>query len=301
MSKNKIINIASTTDSDFTDVLMTFYVSILENNLDSDFRFFVIDDKLTESDKSYIRQLQDIYSNIKNIDFIKSNFKAYKRANTDSPDSAVKENTYYRLELPVMVPVSRILYLDCDMICNGNISDLWNIDLHGNVIGAVQDQGYAVTKKRLQAMGTPQQKKYFNGGLLLFDTKKWNEEHITEKVRKFIQKNLNNLTYQDQDALNFVLNENWQSLDPKFNVQSRLMRREEPHPDPRLEKLAVKAWESPIIIHYSGWSKPWVRTGKWVHAWRDQYYWYKYMLVRRLHDYEPLENYVNNEKSEINK
>ncbi len=283
----KLINIASTTDSDFTDVLMTFYVSILENNLDSTFQFFIIDDKLTQVDKTYIRQLQDIYSNIKKISFIKSNFQYYKKANINSPDSAVKENTYFRLELPLMIPYSRVLYLDCDMICRGNISDLWNADLHGNVIGAVQDQGYAVTKKRLVDMHTHQTDKYFNGGLILFDTKKWNQQHITTKVHKFIQQHGDTLVYQDQDALNAVLDGNWQLLDPKYNVQSRLMRREEPNPNPQLDKLARKAWQSPVIIHYSGWSKPWVRTGKWVHAWRDEYYWYKYMLTRRLHDYEP--------------
>ena len=132
-----MINIASTTDSDFTDVLMTCYVSILENNLDQPFQFFIVDDKLTTGDKAYLQQLLNIYQNLKKITFIKVNSKYYKQANTNSAGTAIKENTYYRLELPLILPVSRFLYLDCDMVCKGSLFNLWQTNLKGNIIGAV--------------------------------------------------------------------------------------------------------------------------------------------------------------------
>lgn len=282
-----MINIASTTDGDFTDVLMTFYVSILENNLDNTFQFFIIDDKLSESDKSYIRQLQEIYSNIKKITFIKIDTQFYKEASTDSPVSAIKENTYYKVELPLHVNCSRLLYLDCDMICKGNLADLWKTDLQGNVIGAIEDQGFDLTKKGLNDKHiTRYIKRYFNGGLILFDIKKWNKEHVTEKTHEFVKQHGSDLDFQEQDALNAVLNGKWKLLDPRYNVQTYLARKEKTNPDPYQEKLGQKAQKSPVIIHYTTWSKPWVRNGKSVHPWRDQYYYYKYIFTRRLQNNE---------------
>ncbi|GBG94184.1 universal stress protein A [Ligilactobacillus salitolerans] len=278
-----MINIASTTDSDFADNLMTFYVSILEHNLDEDFHFFIIDDKLSKADRAYIRQLEHIYGNCREITFLESDFEYYKEANTDSPDSAIKENTYYRLELPELVDCDRILYLDSDMICTGSLVDLWHEDLNGNVIGGVEDQGYV---DRLTEMHVPHDKNlYFNGGLLLFDTKKWREENVTEKVRQYIVEHSDNLIYQDQDALNAVLVGKWQVLDPRYNVQSKLARHDYINPDPAGEKLAIKARRDPLLIHFTGWSKPWVRYGKWMHPWRDEYYQYKFIATQRLREY----------------
>ncbi|MBN7275013.1 glycosyltransferase family 8 protein [Ligilactobacillus pobuzihii] len=278
-----MINIASTTDSDFADNLLTFYVSILEHNLDEAFHFYIIDDKLSQADKYYLSQLKDIYGNCKEITFLEGNFDYYKEANTDSPDSAIKENTYYRLELPELVDCDRILYLDSDMICTGNLDELWNEDLDGNVIGAVEDQGYV---DRLDEMGVPHDKNiYFNGGLILFDTKKWREENVTKKVRQYIVDHPDNLIYQDQDALNAVLVGKWKVLDPRYNVQSKLARHDLENPDPEAEKLAVKARRHPLLIHFSGWSKPWVHIGKWVHPWRDEFYRYKFISTQRLREY----------------
>ncbi|KRN81229.1 glycosyltransferase family 8 protein [Ligilactobacillus acidipiscis] len=284
-----MINIASTTDSDFADNLLTFYVSILEHNLDEPFHFYIIDDKLSKADRKYLSQLKDIYGNCKEITFLEGDFNYYKQANTDSPDSAIKENTYYRLELPELVDCDRILYLDSDMICKGSIVDLWNEALDGNVIGAVEDQGYV---DRLEEMNVPHTKNvYFNGGLLLFDTKKWRQENITAKVRQYIADHPDNLIYQDQDALNAVLVGKWKILHPKYNVQSKLARHDFVNPDPEAEKLAVEARRDPLLIHFSGWSKPWVHVGKWVHPWRDEFYRYKLISTQRLREHaETLQN-----------
>ena len=290
-----MINIASVTDSDFTDVLMTFYVSILENNLDHTFQFFIIDDKLTRDDKAYFKQLLDIYHNIKKIEFVNVNAKYYKKANLNPPTNAIKENTYYRLDLPLLVPVSRLLYLDADMICTGDISGLWNSNLHGYPLGAIEDGGFYLTHNRLNEMHVSHKNNmYFNAGVLLFDIKKWNDQHLTEKLHQFITKKGDILKYQDQDALNAVLNGNWQLLDTKYDVQDHLARQELLNPDPGRRKMDEKARENPVIIHYTEWGKPWIRTGKWVHPWRAQYYWYKYIATQRLHEYEPNRSYVVN-------
>ena len=293
-----MINIASVTDSDFVDVLMTSYVSILENNLDDEFHFYVIDDKLTQNDKDYLQQLPKIYGNLKKITFIKVNNKYYKKASLDAPTSAVKENTYYKIELPLLVPVSRLLYLDADTICCGSISKLWKTNLHGKPAGAVEDGGYGFAApvpsrnyRSISAIGNfnkiapGNDGNYFNGGLILFDIPKWKAQHLTEKTRKIVADKGKDLLWQDQDALNVILNRNWQMLDPKYNVQSHTVKGEVKNRYPQRRKLELAALQNPVIIHYTEWNKPWVRTGKYVHPWRNQYFWYKYIATMRLHNY----------------
>ena len=291
-----MINIASVTDSDFVDTLMTSYVSILENNLNSEFHFYIVDDKLTRDDKDYLEQLPKIYSNLKKITFVKVNPKYYKNASINAPTSAVKENTYYKIELPLLIPVSRLLYLDADTICIRSILKLWNTNFHGKPVAAVQDGGFGYTEKNFNKIAPENDGDYFNAGLILFDISKWKSQHLTKKIRKFIRDKGSELAWQDQDALNAVLNGNWQMLDPKYDVQSHTVKGETKNPDPKRRKLEIAALQNPVIIHYTEWNKPWVRSGRWVHPWRNQYFWYKYMATKRLHDYAVSQKAANQEK-----
>ena len=47
--------------------------------------------------------------------------------------------SYYRLKLPDLLPgeLSRILYLDCDMIVTGKLRPLWETDISGMAVAAV--------------------------------------------------------------------------------------------------------------------------------------------------------------------
>ena len=290
-----MINIATTTDSDFADTLMTSLVSLLENNLDKTFQFFIINDKLTQDDKDYLGQLKKIYSNIKKIEFVQVNTNYYKKANINSPGTAIKENTYYRIELPLILPVSKLLYMDADMITIGDISGLWNTDLYHKPAGAIQEADFIHGNPRLDDLHIKDKANgYFNGGLILIDVKQWNKQHITQKAHRFIAQHGSDLTYQDQDALNKVLDGNWQHLHPKYNLEPYLLTQS--NPDPIRDKLRRQAIQSPIILHFTGWGKPWVRTGKWVNPWRNKFYWYKYIATMRLHDYKISQINVTNAK-----
>lgn len=292
-----MINIASVTDSDFADVLMTNLVSILENNLDSNFQFFIINDKLTQDNINYFNQLRNIYANIKNISFIQVDTNPYKKANINSPGTAIKENIYYKIELSFKLPVSRLLYLDTDMICIRNITGLWGANLHNNVIGAVQDTDYKVIKNFFNDLYILHKtNQYFNAGMLLFDCKKWNLNHLTQKIRQFIKEKGKSLVHQYQDALNIVLNGNWQILNPKYDVQSSLAKEHQTDTNSQLKKLQQAPFQKPTIIHYCSWYKPWVRTGRWIHPFRTQYFWYKYIATQRLHDYAFNQKIANQEK-----
>lgn len=274
-----MINIASITDDNFTEVLLTFYVSILENNAKESFHFYILGDNLNRKNRNNITKLNKNYNNCQKITFLKNNFSQYyKHANSKNKRTPETENTYYRIEIPSLVPVSRLLFLDCDMICEGKLASLWETNLDGKILGAVESHLF---EKRLGDLGVYHKtEKCMNAGLLLIDVKKWKLFHITSKIRNFVLQHPSLLKYQDQDALNAVLTGNWKILNPKYNVQSPLVVEGRINPDAQQRKLDLKALKFPIIIHYTSQNKPWNNIQR--HPWRKEYYKYNHLMKNKL-------------------
>ncbi|MFL2029669.1 glycosyltransferase family 8 protein [Loigolactobacillus zhaoyuanensis] len=264
------ISIVSTTNSNFVTPLATLYRSILVNNSNNNFDFYIFGDHLTAEDKLQLKRLELDCNNCQQINYLSVDESLFRQAVTD--DRIIKA-AYYRIYTADLLPqLDRILYLDCDLICTSDISQLWQTSLNGKVIAAVEDAGYV---PRLAEMGIKaQQPFYFNSGMMLIDLKRWRDENITKKVMDFINQHPEKLKYHDQDALNAVLADNWCYLHPKYNMQSRLIRREQVHPLPPAEILAEEARQDPIFIHYSGRSKPWLEFGVRPHPLRNEYWKY---------------------------
>jgi len=187
---------------------------------------------------------------------------SYLEVDTDYYDTFVSSDrfpsaVYHRISIPDLLKETdydRALYLDGDMVVRENLRELWNADLGGNIIGAVEDSGF---HPRFNDMGVETGNgKYFNSGMMLFDLNKWRELDIGEKVFQFIIENQENLVLFDQDALNAILHDRWFLLHPRFNAQTGMLTKEKVHPDPEGEKLHEEARSNPAIIHYNGEHKP---------------------------------------------
>ena len=102
---------------------------------------------------------------------IKEIYEKYK-LNTIQVNNRFTNVTLYRLILPDIVDYDKIIYLDVDLIVIGDISELYNIDLGDNYIGAVLDLGietYTQSHKniyKVPALYNIDFKKYFNAGIL---------------------------------------------------------------------------------------------------------------------------------------
>lgn len=89
------------------------------------------------------------------------------------PPGHITQAMYYRYLFADMLPktVTRLIYLDADIICKGNILPLWQTDLQGKVLGAVRDWGEAKSCDRIGLKNG----RYFNSGVLLLDLTKWRQ------------------------------------------------------------------------------------------------------------------------------
>ena len=104
---------------------------------------------------------------------------------------------------------NKILYLDTDIMINGNIENLYNIDISNKELGVVLDRyGHFFIKPF-----------YFNSGMLLMNMKKLKETQLLARVRNMCIKR--KMAFPDQSALNKFCKEKIY-LPRKFNEQGKL-------------------------------------------------------------------------------
>ena len=150
---------------------------------------------------------------------------------------------YYRVLLPYITDEEKMLWIDADIIVNGDISELYDKDISDFYLAAITDAveengGREEIKKAMQMAD----RTYFNSGVLLLNNHKISEEIPKEHFFKAIEKYNAILKCPDQDILNKVLGEKCLILPARYNYQH--------HTTP-----GCKA-ENGLILHYI-WKKPW--------------------------------------------
>ena len=103
----------------------------------------------------------------------------------------------------------KIIYLDTDIMINGDIKELFDIDISKHELGIVKDRyGHIFIRP-----------KYFNSGMLLMNMEKIRQSNLLKKVKDFCSKK--KMAFPDQSALNKCC-KNKLYLPRKFNEQGTL-------------------------------------------------------------------------------
>lgn len=177
----------------------------------------------------------------------------------------ISRATYLRLALIEVLPkeILRIIYLDVDMIVDGDINELWDEILGSKSCGAVVDPGVSASAfaERWQ-LGEPGF--YFNAGMLLIDVQKFREKRVMERAVRLLVADRDKCDLADQDALNVALWNDWKPLNPKWNFQRKHLYEE--------FKSQYNTDDAPKIIHFTESYKPW-KNNEW-HPWAFLYHKY---------------------------
>jgi lipopolysaccharide biosynthesis glycosyltransferase len=126
---------------------------------------------------------------------------------------------------------------------------------------------------------------------MLINNIKWKEDKITEKVIEFVTDNSDVIEFVDQCGLNAVIDGKWTAMDLKFNQQAVIFL-----PDFGLKyncfgiQELVEAKRNPVIVHYTGSSKPWQFPNK--HPLKHLYWQYLSMT--------PFKRYFPDELTMVN-
>lgn len=163
----------------------------------------------------------------------------------------------------------KALYLDSDIIINGSLKKLYEMDLQDYLAACIQD--IFIEKLNWTHPFDLHLSPYFNSGVMLLNCHKWREENIREKLFDFAIKHSSILPYGDQCVLNYILKDRWLGLPYDYNFQvsyNDFLRRNE------LEHLAIKFSEEPVVYHFCAVDKPWQKNDI---EYRELY-WYYYHL-----------------------
>lgn len=179
----------------------------------------------------------------------------------------ISRATYYRLLMVDLLPsnLEKVIYLDCDIIINGSLDSLWNINLDKYAIAASKQIGYGHEALRL---GYPIEYGYFNAGVNMVNLNYWRQNNVQSQMINYIRENYKKIVYHDQDTLNAVLFNRCYHILPQWNmtsfVYSLFLKSRGDRIDCtvvnhyEIEKENVKKFKhSPIVLHYVSKPKPW--------------------------------------------
>ena len=179
---------------------------------------------------------------------------------------------YYRFFISeILSGIDKAIYLDCDLIVNEDIANLYNQDIKEKWIGAVQDlvipliiSYYSPKKEYLKnILQLKDIKSYFNSGVMLINTKEFNKNGVKEKLLKKLEE-IKTPEIVDQDILNSVcqghvhyISNQWnydRNAESINNRYSGIINRA--YTQEQREKYETSK-EKFKIFHFAGGDKPW--------------------------------------------
>ena len=140
----KTINICLSCDDNYTKYAGVVIASILANSNDNDnLMFYILDGGISKEKKQQISSLTSIKNcQINFVPIDENMFSDYAKVKTHKYISIA---TYYRLKAPSLLPnVDKIIYLDCDVVVNTSLKELYEIDIKDYLLAGVSDN-----KKRM--------------------------------------------------------------------------------------------------------------------------------------------------------
>lgn len=213
------IPIFLSSDNNYAPYVATTIASICDNT-DSFCEFYILDGGISKDNIDKISALKRPFENF-SIEFKKIDTEKYFKGFLTN--SYVSIATYYRFIISNLFPtLDKALYLDVDIIAEGDILELYQVDLNGHMLAAVPDQGDTIyieqkLKKNLK-MAT--NSCYFNAGVLVIDMTKWRQNSVLNQLFELEKIYRGRLLANDQDVLNKYFENNYQKIDTKYNLMT---------------------------------------------------------------------------------
>ncbi|GAB3474406.1 glycosyltransferase family 8 protein [Azotobacter salinestris] len=246
-----LLHIAFGVDEKYLHPMGVTIASIVENNPGLNLVFHVFISRISPNSRACLEQLERTFERPVKLHLVD------ELMNVKDPAAAkgqahISKAAYIRLLIPEALKdvADRVLYLDADILCVGDISGLLQLDISQQTAAVVRDTGAeskrAGLAKKGQILGN-----YFNSGVLYINIPRWIARDVSRQALEKIADPVLNLRYSDQDALNLVLDGDVRIADRVWNHQYGLTG--------KLKKGKVDMDVPPDtrFVHFIGPMKPW--------------------------------------------
>lgn len=216
--------------------------SVISNNMDKNLVFHLFANNVTNEKISMFNQL-----NNDNVSIICYEIGDDFSINPDTLVLHVSASTCLRFVVPQILNkvTSRVLYLDCDVLCTNNLNELIHTELSDKYAAVVPDVD-KTQEKQCPACDIPYGE-YFNAGMIYINTDMWVDNNLTDNAFAMINSG-KVYKFADQDVLNILMQGKTVFLPKIYN---------------QLTSLTVGGnednllSEDTVIIHYVTGNKPW--------------------------------------------
>ena len=268
---NKEIPIFFSADDNYMPFLDVAISSLITNaGRAYEYRIIVLNTGLSEDNIRKVKQNEKEGFKIDFIDISEEVEKIKSRLKNVYHFSVV---SYYRLFIASLFPqYDKVVYLDCDLVVLGDISELYNVELGENILGAVPDQFVRSTKEfklyAEEAIGVGSDG-YVSSGVLLMNLKEFRRNNVEERFVKLITEYDFDLIDPDQAYLNYLCSGKIHALPNGWNKQ----------PTP----LDFEGKRN--IVHYALYKKPWqyddVMYGEYFWQYAEHSPFYEQIRLRK--------------------
>lgn len=212
--------------------------------------------------------------------------------------------TMYRLMIPYITDQMEgrnaiCVYLDSDIVVEGDIAELIDLNIDGYYIGGVIDKDILCEtdeelRRHYEELQLSFQNPYINAGILLINTKIIKEFGIDHKLIEYGRNSC--YTYNDQDIINSVCFDRIRIIPDKYNVMVSSYYHSSKKYKADDIKLMNETKRNPFIIHYNSARKPWMFKGMLMSG-----KWWKYVEMQDNTFYcEYIKPFLKNNRASFN-
>ena len=176
----------------------------------------------------------------------------------------VSPTAIFKFFIPDILPhLDRVIYLDSDILIQGDLSELWQADISNLYAAVVKDSKCLESgHSHLEWLGF-RQGSYFNSGVMLLNLRLMRRDGITAKLMDYRIRGRNR--FMDQDALNVVFGGQVRFVSIRYNCLNWLF--EQGTIDELRELFGAddvadtpeQNWSRAVVLHMGGSEKPWMR------------------------------------------
>ena len=219
-----------------------------------------IADTLLKDDDAHVHVISDGISprNRRTLSQVFNNVHFYQVDNDDVfkgvPTSVWSIYTWYRILIPDLLnDIDKVLYLDCDVLVNKSLDELFLLDMQGVSVAGCLDL-CAYNPGVFERLEYDMDKQYICAGVLMMNLKRWREKNLAKAILNYAEKNVARLSFPDQDAINYICQDDKIVLPSKYGVLPPFFINERFIKEHKQEMEILIL--DPAIIHYAGYA-PW--------------------------------------------
>ena len=177
------------------------------------------DETLTELNRSLLLETAEFFG--QNVSF--HDVSAYIERLGDETNRAFQGNgdigALFRLAIPETLHLDKVIYLDCDVVVNMDIRELWDISMDDcSCAGALATPygRFSSTAFGMRLMGCDVEK-YVNSGVLLMDIPRMRKKLDIRQVCRWFKRYRYCASFPDQDMINSCFRGEIKILEDRFN------------------------------------------------------------------------------------